>query len=389
MKLKSLFTVCLLLVIQTLTAGSRMPVIAYYGPVIDRMSLEQYRDLKSCGFTHTINIYNNTDKALDDLTLAGKAGMKVFVHVPGLLNDAETTVKKLRTSGALSGYFLADEPSMSDLPKYVHLVRTIRQFDSLHKCCINLHPYYDNRQLRAIGASSYKNYLQAASGIGLPQISFDFYPVTETGLRTQTWFYTLNAIRQESLRTKKPFWAYILSVPHNDYPQPTLAMLRLPAYVNLAYGAQALAYFTYKTPVDARYSFHNAPIEKDGRKTQTYTLVKQMNSELKHVSSLFYGAKILSLGHLIKVPSGCSKASAPRGVRKMFVKGRAGALVSVFVQQGHRYMAIVNKDYTDVMSLSISFSSSKAKYITKGLQNVAPRSSYTILPGDIAIFMLE
>lgn len=374
---------------QAYNVKGQMPIIAYYGPVIEKMTLNEYSDLKVCGFTHSLNIYNTVEQALSDMTIANKVGIKVYVHTAALLKNTATTVIRLKNSMALAGYFLADEPTMADINKYMDMAAIIKRIDQRHECYINLHPYYSNDQMKSIGATSYSAYLHTASHIGLPQISFDFYPITKDGLCSETWFYTLNEIRRESLRTNVPFWGYVLSVPHNDYPQPTLSMLRLQVYVNLAYGAQAIQYFTYKLPQDKTYSFHNAPIDGNGKKTATYALVKKMNEELKKVAPLFYGARIEAIGHLIKIPSGCTKASTPVHIKSLKVEGRSGAVVSVFNKNSHKYMAIVNKDYEHTMTLTLNAKSKVVKYINKELVESVPNASYIIQAGDMALFKLQ
>lgn len=380
--------VAMMLYAVAVRAGASMPVIAYMGPVVDHLSQEEYADMAACGFTHAINIYNSTAKARTDMQNAGKAGIRVFVHTPQVVDRPREAASELKGCPALAGYFLADEPSLNGLEQLAGKVRTIRGVDAVHPCYVNLHPFYDNNQLKATGAGSYRQYVQAASAMGLPQISFDFYPVTRTGMRP-AWFYTLNEIRRESLRRGVPFWGFVLSVPHGDYPAPTWASLRLQAYVNLVYGAQAIEYFTYRTPVDDRYHFHDAPIGLDGRKTRTYDLVKSFNAELKPVASLFYQSQIKSVGHLVRIPDGCAKFVAPRPVKSLVVKGKKGVVAAVFNKNGHTYMAVVNKDYKETATFSIETSDSRVAAISKKLRAEKLKKSYTLQAGDIQMFRIK
>lgn len=372
-----------------IAAADSMPIISFYGAIIwQKLTVDEYAAMKDCGFTHSLNFYETIDTALNDLQVANNAGVKIYVYSQQLLNNPASAVARLKNSPALAGYFLVDEPKATDISKYVNMVNTIKRVDSGHGCYINLLPYYGKEMLKDMAAQSYRAYLQAASQISLPQISFDFYPVTKEGLREDTWFYTLSEIREESLRTGRPFWGFVLCTPHSVYPQPTLATLRLQAYVNLVYGAQAIQYFTYKTPQDKSYDFHNAPIELNGRKTKTYLLVKQMNVELKNVSKLFYGATVTSIGHLIKIPSGTQRAKTPSGVKRIKVVGNGGAVVTTFSNKGHKYLAVVNKDYEKSMTMEIVFTSA-AKHIDKKLAETTPKSAYTVEPGDICLFRLQ
>ena len=47
-------------------------------------------------------------------------------------------------------------------------------------------------------------------------------------------------------RVGKPLWAFTLLTPHSGaYAQPTIGGLRLQAFSDLAYGAQAIQHFTF------------------------------------------------------------------------------------------------------------------------------------------------
>lgn len=369
------------------TVCGGMPFIAYMGPVVESVSVTEYSDMARCGFTHSINIYNTLEHAIADIGRAGRAGIRLFVHTPQIIDNPAASARKLRSYKMLAGYFLADEPGIDAIPSLRSKVAAIKQIDPIHPCYVNLHPYYDANQLRSYGAGSYRQYLQTASSMGLPQLSFDYYPVTVSGLRP-TWFLNLEEVRGESLRCNIPFWGYVLTVPHNDYPVPTLAAMRLQAYVNLAYGAQAIEFFTYRTPDDKTYDFGDAMIGRDGRKTGIYTLAKTLMSELRPVANLFYGAKVLSVGHLIKIPQGAVKASTPVNLKRVVATGRKGAVVSVFTKAGHTYMAVVNKDYEQSMTLRIEPKSASVVRLDKSLRAVRLKASYTVGAGDMALFKL-
>ncbi len=211
----------------------------------------------------------------------------------------------------------------------------------------------------------------------------------KSGIRP-TWYSCLEDIRQESLRTNKPFWAFALCTPHAVYPQPTIEMLRLQIYSNLAYGAQAIEYFTYWTPKATKeWDFHDAPISIDGRRTKNYELVKRMNQELRGLLSLFDKAEIQTVNHMIKIPEGTAKLQRPpTNIKKLKVVGNQGGLISTFKKNDHLYMAVVNKDYQRDLELYISAKSS-VKTLTKQLKEAAVKSYYNIGGGDILLFKLK
>jgi hypothetical protein len=235
----------------------------------------------------------------------------------------------------------------------------------------------------------YKQYLKQASAIGLPFISFDFYPIRDFGIR-ETWYSCLEDVRHESLRTGKPFWAFALCTPHCDYPQPTIESLRLQIYSNLAYGAQAIEYFTYWTPKPTdEWNFHDAPISIDGRRTKNYPLVKRMNQELRGLLPLFDKAEIQTVNHMVKIPEGTTKLKRiPTNIKKLKITGRQGAIISTFKKNGHLYMAVVNKDYQSDMELYIS-AKRNVTMLTKQLKETTIRTNYKIGGGDMLIFKLK
>ena len=307
-------------------------------------------------------------------------------------NNPNEVIPHICHHPALFGYMLGDEPRMADFDTYKHRYHAIRAADSTHLCYQNLFPYYGDELLETIGAASYEEYLRKFSEIPLPQISFDFYPIWDYDIRP-TWYYTLEAVRRESLRTGVPFWAFVLSTPHVGYPQPTLEMLRLQIYSNLAYGAQAIQYFTFRTPPpDDTYDYHNGPITLEGQKTETYNIVRDMNRELHEVIPFFDGCTVERVGHLLEVPLGTERFKGmPRGLRRLKVVGTRGAVVSVLRQGDKRYLAVVNKDFETDLRVDIAFSSPRRPLWPKEFAKTpaAAAHSLTLSGGNLLMFELD
>jgi hypothetical protein len=298
-------------------------------------------------------------------------------------------IPRLKNHPALYGYFLQDEPWPKDISETKRRYQAMAKQDTKKPTYVNLLPNYGDGMPREIKMPPYKQYLQQTSAIGLPFISFDFYPIMKSGIRN-TWYSCLEDIRQESLHTNKPFWAFALCTPHCDYPQPTIESLRLQIYSNLAYGAQAIEYFTYWTPKPTdEWDFHDAPISINGHRTRNYKLVKQMNQELRDLLPLFDKAEVLTVNHMIKIPEGTTKLQrTPTNIKKIKIIGRQGAIISTFKKDGHLYMAIVNKDFLSDMELYIS-AKKNVTMITKQLKETTAKSKYKIGGGDILIFKLK
>ncbi|MGM9692139.1 MAG: hypothetical protein ACI3X6_02915 [Alloprevotella sp.] len=369
-----------------------IPILGFWGVDPESATKARYAEMRRAGFDVSMDGYKSLEQIIHSLDCAQAAGMKLLVAGDQLVLHPRETAEAIRNHPALFGYVLGDEPIMADFSRYKQLFEAIRATDSTHLCYQNLFPYYGDELLETIGAASYETYLKTFSKIPLPQISFDFYPIWDYTVRP-TWYYTLEAVRRESLRTGVPFWAFVLSTPHVGYPQPTLEMLRLQIYSNLAYGAQAIQYFTFRTPPpDDTYDYHNGPITLEGRKTDTYNIVRDMNRELREVIPFFDGCTVERVGHLLEIPLGTERFKGmPRGLRRLKVVGTRGAVVSVLRQGGKRYLAVVNKDFETDLRVDIAFASPRRPLWPKDLAKVPAASSQSLglSGGNLLVFDLD
>ncbi|MGN1241170.1 MAG: hypothetical protein ACI4T7_01655 [Alloprevotella sp.] len=384
----------LLFLLSMMSAASRadIPILGFWGVNPESATKAHYAEMRRAGFDVSMDGYKSLEQIIHSLDCAQAAGMRLLVAGDQLVLHPQETAKAIRNHPALFGYVLGDEPRMADFSRYKQLFEEIRAVDPTHLCYQNLFPYYGDELLETIGAASYEAYLRKFSEIPLPQISFDFYPIWDYEIRP-TWYYTLEAVRRESLRTGVPFWAFVLSTPHVGYPQPTLEMLRLQIYSNLAYGAQAIQYFTFRTPPpDDTYDYHNGPITLEGKKTDTYNIVRDMNRELRETIPFFDGCTVERVGHLLEVPLGTERFKGmPRGLRRLKVVGTRGAVVSVLRQGGKRYLAVVNKDFETDLRVDIAFSSPRHPLWPKEFAKApaAASRSLTLSGGNLLIFDLD
>lgn len=374
-----------------------MPIIAYVGVIEVQTSEENFRIFSECGFTVSLNPYSSLNALLKACRCAEQYGVKVIGKCPEMLIDPIRTANTLKHEKSFFGYLMQDEPSMPEIIERQKEMIHLRRADSTHVFYINLLPYQRQDWFEASAKTmTYSEYLKTLTATSCQQLSFDFYPITTTGIRP-TWYHNLEMIRQESLASGKPFWGFVLSVPHEVpftpdtyYPTPTIGSLRLQVYSNLAYGAQAIQYFTYWTPSSSRFHYHDAPVDEYGKKTKTYDVVQQMNKELKQVAPLFYGAKVLSVHHLGAIPQGTTRQTEmPANIRSLKIVGRQGAILSQFEKNGHRYLAIVNKSHENTLTVRIKARNKTPRHLTKSLNEEPMKSSYTVNAGDILLFKLK
>ena len=316
---------------------------------------ERFRDIHNAGFNACLCRCKTPEKMRAALKHAQKHGMKVIMYSNLFLDNPEKNIPLVMGHEALWQYYLADEPTMKHWETLKTQQKRIKKVDRNAQCYINLLPNSSKDVLKSIGLDSYPEYLMEFSKIEQPQISYDFYPVQGKVVRGDVWFSVLDDIRKESLRTGRPFWAYILCVPH----------LRLQCYVNLAYGAQGIQYFSYSTPEQYnRYDFHDGPLLRNGKKSHTYKLVKKMNEELKPVASLFWQSKVTDIEH------------------RKCVDGNI--LVSHFQKGDRRYTCFVNKSADKDVTVSLR-PGNYAWRVRKNLKKESVKSYYKLSAGDILI----
>lgn len=326
----------------------------------------RFTDIRKAGFNAIMVWPKSTPNIYKALNAAEANGLKVLIFNVEIERRPETIVPHIKDHPALWQYILADEPKMKRWQELQDLQKRISRLHPEGKCYINLYPNAGQWLLDNIGVKKYAEYVKAFSKIEQPQISYDFYPVRKGGkVAGSQWYATLDDIRGESLRTGKPFWAYILCVPHGPYPMPTLAHLRLQCYVNLAYGAQAISYFSYATPEPTKsYDFHDGPLLRNGKKGKTYKVVKKMNAELKPVASLFWQSKVTGIEH------------------RKCINGEV--VVSHFTKEGKSYTCYVNKSADKDVTVNIRPSDHLVR-IRKDMKAELVKSAYTLTAGDILI----
>lgn len=367
--------------------GKEIPVLAWYSIPPGETTLARYKELKETGITYSLSTFPDVESMSSALDTAQKAGIKLIVSCPELKSNTEETVRRFMSHQAVAGYMLRDEPNRSDFNDLGEWAKKIESVDDKHFCYLNLFPNYASEE--QLGTKTYKEYVDLfIKEVPLKFLSFDHYPVIGDSLR-YNWYENLEIISDAARRAEIPFWAFSLSVAHGPYPIPTIAQLRLQVYSDLAYGAQGIQYFTYWTPYDTAWMFNNGPISLEGKRTIVYDRIKSMNNEIKNLSEVFHGAKVVSVAHTgNKIPAGTKQLmELPKQIKTLKTEG-IGAVVSVLKNGEYSYLVIVNRDFIKSMKLSIECSPKVEKVFKDG--SVSPADTYQrdieIDPGDAAIY---
>ena len=211
-----------------------------------------------------------------------------WVNVPDDVVDdsVKRMIEEAGKSNAIIGYFITDEPGTSKFAALSKAVAAVKKYAPGKLAYINLFPGYatigapDQSQLEA---DSYTDYLERFIKVVEPQmLSYDDYMVHysddfQDERRAAIYFTDLLEVRRVALEHGLPFWNTVCSNqirPFTTIPSP--ANLMLQAYTTLAAGGRGLAWYTY---YERGYDY--APIDKSGRRTDTWQYLRVVNGQLK------------------------------------------------------------------------------------------------------------
>jgi hypothetical protein len=381
---------------ESLADGPAVPILAWAGVPYDKASPERYAELAGAGFTHNYSGASDAATMQKVLDLAHAQGVKQFVSYPELESDPEAAVRRFKDHPGNGGYYLHDEPGASLFPKLAAWTKRIQSVDNVNPCYVNLLPTYGNPGMW--GTPDYPKYVERfMAEVPTPMLSYDHYPIHREGKDASgdrvrgDFYYNLEVCSAAARKTGRPLWAFVLATAHNPYPIAEVSHMRLQAFSDLAYGAQAIQYFTYWTPKSTTWNFHQGPIEADGARTPTYDRVKQVNAEIQALRGAFIGSKLVSVGHTgAAIPTGTSRFSPVAPVTSLETEG-TGAVVSLLENGKRRFLVVVNRDLHKPMPLNVSFEAAA------GVKRAGRDGSLTPLgdaghaapvePGDVAVFV--
>ena len=278
-----------------------------------------------------------------------------------LVVDAVSAVD--RTSPALWGYHLCDEPPPVIWPRVKAVRQVIKSIDPDRPAFVNLHPGSD--------AAKY------IAEVGAEVAAYDHYPIFDDGtprdgkippgFENSSFLCDLARFRRDTLAAGLTFIPTMLSCGHSldyevkgvkyhrDYGRVTEARLRWQAYSALAYNAGGIAWFTYFTSGNPKYE--EAAIGSDWRPTKIYGWLKQVNREAGAIGVILRGLR--SVGAYESEPVHCWRGKRQQDLDRFpengFITGVDGGLVSCgeFADDdGNTYLIIVNRNVNDAFEIT-------------------------------------
>lgn len=324
------------------------PILGWVNPPKSFESAERYQEMADAGFTIVHHCSATSGP------LAKGAGMHFFMHlgVPDPAEEAgrkriEEMVAKWKDDSHCVGYDLMDEPNAGRFPALAAVTRAVESLDPKAVCFINLFPNYANAE--QLGAPTYAEHVEQYMTQVRPKVlCFDHYPLVGPTAVRGNYYENLEIIRAAALKHDTPFWAFALTCPHGPYRNPTEAEVRFQVFSDIVYGAQGIFYFTYWTPVDAHWGFHNAIIEVDGTRTEHYERVTRINAKLKAWGPTLLKLTSDEVRHTGNIPAGTRAYPADMATGGDFIVGEFTHA------DGSKWVMVMNRDFTSTRTLSLN-----------------------------------
>ena len=212
-----------------------------------------------------------------------------------------------------------------------------------------------------------------------------------------TWYRQLEYLSSLARREKLPLALFACDVAHDVidyvYPVPTVAMLRLQMYSNLAYGARMLQYFTYWNPYSkTQLKFHESIIREDGTRSPVYDRVRQVNRELQARAFVFMDSELVSVAHTgAEIPIGTRRLEKLPPYVKSLTTPDGGAVVAQFAGSKFDALVVVNRSPVREMQLNIALDPSAVRILEDGIKVSASAygGAYLVSPGAAEIFVMS
>lgn len=274
---------------------------------------EYFADMRACGINFINGFeYTETDlaKIKQALDIAGENDIKYLVSDPeislliqkykntknpALINDAMMRIEQYYYHPAYAGQLLKDEPSRNEFDDMNDFVQAYELNYPGYHWSINMFPCY------ATGGTGvpYEQYVDDWLELVKPDYySFDYYPLLEydendyfARPEREDYYYNLDLLRTKTEEKGIPYWSFIQTLGFSNttgegHREPSREDIRWQVFTNLAFGVKGLQYFCYYTPRGGAETFYPALIDRDGKKTERYEYVKELNADFREYGKI-------------------------------------------------------------------------------------------------------
>lgn len=293
---------------------------------------------------------------LNILNKSAQYGMRSIIfdaRAYGTDADIASMVAAYSSHSGLAGYYVKDEPNMSQLDWATTIYSKIRTYDPVHLPHINLFPSIAVPAI--LGPINYEiDYVQAyINKIGAANLNYltvDIYPFRADGTILPDYYSNLDLIRRLAISNGGiKTSAYLQSIGiAGHYRRPNANELRYNVYSMLAYGIKYPVWFTYFTPVNQGEPFTNAIIDSLGNKTDLYIPFQNLNAEMKILGNRLMKLQAYNVYHHgVNIPAGAEVLPSLHYIKP--VDPAADLIIGHskdWSESGRNYAMIVNKSLT-------------------------------------------
>lgn len=370
-----------------------MPLIASYAFFDPEMLVpERFRELHAAGFNISRQSMNE-EKIAKALEALDGTGVRMLLYSWDALNPSKTvsTINKYKDNPNVIGYHVNDEPRMSKFGDVKRLNDLMLEADPEGFTFMNLLPSIDAKELEAPDYCSYVEEFVAL--VNPPIISFDCYPVKERKGKIYVYdrfFETLEVISDVARKSGRPFFSYINSTKHADFPKPSRDFLRFQVFSALGYGAQGLSYYTYCIPdFDKNGDYSDTPLDAEGKKTDVWYMVRDVNNETKNLQQYFLDAEIIDVAHTgSSIPKGTHYLKSTPLPFKSIKSTGEGVMVSHFRKNGKEYLLLVNRDVLKKQRVNFTKMYPVVRITGDGKRKTDYSDNVILSPGGYALYEL-
>lgn len=369
-------------------------VLGFWGdPPVDNLINSRYADVLNANFNVVMGGMgaDTPDKAKKQRDACKKYGLMVLFSTYGLpvdqLCNCETTY----------GFLIRDHPGTGDFAEIRKRIDEFREKRPGKLPFVNLLP--DTAPPSDMGTDNYGSYVERFIEAVQPEVlCFDHYPTFAPEADERDGYCrNLATIRSYALRQGLPFWCFVKAMAYNSDAVPTEAQMRWQVYAAVAHGARGILYSCYFTPPAGNGFRGTGMIAPDGKPTERYTQVKQINAELKHLGSRLM--KSTSTG-VWRVGQGQSSEGVP--VKLTTAEDDSDFLIAAFDRE-EGGLAVLVMNYHDsgpgatatmafpVPSekvMEVSKETGKAEYVVDEKKDL-DGLQFTFAPGDGRLFVIN
>ncbi len=374
-------------------SGEQIERIAWCGVQYDQLTKKRFDDFKNCGLTINYNYYQNADQLEQVLNFSQEVGIKTIIH--SLETDPNhpklaQTIQRFKNHPALLGYSVMDEPQRNKNS----FTGTIDEAIAHGKAIRALDPNEDHILYITNNYIPLEDIQYLDAGINRKILSFDYYPTWPYSIAPgvyNSWFLATEIEANHAKKLGKKWWGFAVTAQHLKYPAATVANLRAQVFVNLAYGAQGIEYFTYSVPKGTD-DYVNTPVNANGDTTIFYTQLRNINNEIKNLSFVFANANVEWTRHynyqkddpaVSVTTSSKEPVTLPLQIKK--IQTSIPVLMALLSKNGYNYLVVVNRDFEKNVDTFVEVDSNVKRILKTGVA-VNAEQHINIKPGDALIY---